>query len=639
MNLSLSLPIPFGRPCPATAGKVGLGDTASPLADACARLCQTAPSRCDGDAAAWLTPDNLRAFAALFAAPRLAAAFQPILDYRQHRFFGYEGLIRGPADTPLHSPQVLLGLAQASGLSMEFERLCRETVLREFARLDLPGRLFLNVSASCLADPHFIDGDTAQLLQSLGLRPGRIVIEITENQQVADFGALREVLSHYRACGYQFAIDDLGEGFSNLRMWSEIRPEFVKIDKHFIRGIADDPLKFRLVQAMRDIAENTHTELIAEGIETASEFSTMRDLGIAHGQGYLIDRPAACPALQPSTAVLELLNRSHLIVFPQHHAPGNSTARQLLQTVPPLSPQMLNDEVFELFERNPEQIVLPVVRHDGVPLGLINRHSLIDRFARPYRREIYGKRPCTQFMNCNPIRVDHAMTVQELGQLLGRAEHHQIADGFIITENGRYLGLGRSQAVMGLITEMQIRAARYANPLTQLPGNVPIQEHIERLLESAVGFVAGYCDLDHFKPYNDCYGYRQGDQIIQAVAAILTRHCDRQLDFVGHVGGDDFILLMQSPDWEARCQAMLADFAAGLPAFVSAEHLQEGGYHAEDRRGNPTFHPLPSLSIGALTVEPQRFSSHHEVSAAMGGAKKQAKKLPGNALFIERRRG
>lgn len=618
--------------------KVGPASTAASLVAACARLRQAAPSRRDGDADEWITAENLREFAALFAQPRLSAVFQPILDFRQHRYFGYEGLIRGPAGTPLHAPQVLLGLAQASGLSDEFERLCRETVLREFARLDLPGQLFLNVSASCLADPHFINGNTAQLLHSLGLRPGRIVIEITENQKVADFGALREVLSHYRAWGYQFAIDDLGEGFSNLRMWSEIRPEFVKIDKHFIRGIADDPLKFRLVQAMRDIAENTHTELIAEGIETDSEFSTMRDLGITHGQGYLIARPAPCPDLKPGAPVLEMLNRCHLIVFPHQHSYGGSTARQLVQDVPPLLPHLLNDKVFEQFELNPAQIVLPVVDSSGRPLGLINRHSLIDRFARPYRREIYGRRPCTQFMNSAPIIVDHAMPVQELGQLLGHAEHHQLADGFIITENGHYLGLGSSQAVMGLITDMQIRAARYANPLTQLPGNVPIQEHINRLLTNAAAFVACYCDLDHFKPYNDSYGYRQGDQIIQSLASALSRHCDAELDFVGHVGGDDFILLMQSADWEARCQAILGDFSASLPAFVEKEHLQEGGYHAEDRRGNPTFHPLPSLSIGAIVVEPLRFTSHHEVSAAVGIAKKQAKKIPGNTLFVERRR-
>jgi EAL domain-containing protein (putative c-di-GMP-specific phosphodiesterase class I)/GGDEF domain-containing protein len=602
------------------------------------RLRLSAPSIQDADTGRWLTRDNLRTFLELYEQRRLHAVFQPIIDFQSHRFLGYEGLIRGPVDSALHTPKLLLGLAQECGLTVEFERLCREIVLRDFAQAGLAGRLFLNVSVGCLADPRFIDGETTRLLQTLRMRPDQIVIEITENQEVADFAALHEVLTHYRAQGYQIAIDDLGEGFSNLRMWSEVRPEFVKIDQHFIRGIADDPLKFRLVQAMRDIAESSHAALIAEGIETESEFATLRDLGIAYGQGYLIARPVPLPDATPTPEVKALLNQCGVIVFPHRCGPSSTTVRQLLQPVAPLRPHMLNQEVFERFERQPEQIVLPVINDDGTPLGLINRHSLVDRFSRPFRRELYGKRPCTQFMNADPIRVDHSMPVHELGQLLGRAEHRHLVDGFVITENGRYLGIGSSQSLMGLITEMQIRAARYANPLTQLPGNVPINEHIDRLLANDVACVASYCDLDHFKPYNDCYGYRKGDQIIQTLAAILIRHCDPRLDFIGHVGGDDFILLLQSPDWETRCRAMLDDFDDELPGFVAEEHLMQGGYFAEDRRGTHIFHALPALSIGALPIEPSLFQSHHEVSSAVSNAKKEAKKIPGSSLFIERRR-
>lgn len=586
----------------------------------------------------WLTQDNLRDFFDLFSQRRLSAVFQPILDLRSQCFLGYEGLIRGPSGTALQAPAVLFGLAQESGLTLEFERLCREITLEQFAGLGLAGRLFLNVSATCLADPRFINGDTARLLQTLRLRPGQIVIEITENQKVSDFAALREILTCYRERGYQFAIDDLGEGFSNLRMWSEVRPEFVKIDQHFIRGIAEDPLKFRLVEAMRDIAENSHATLIAEGIETESEFTAMRDLGIHCGQGFLIARPVATPPARPAAAIVGLLSRSSVMVVPRHGIPAGTSVRQLLQVVEPVLPTMLNEHVFDRFESQPGTNVLPVVSAEGEPIGLLNRYSLFDRFARPFRREIYGKRPCTQFMNAEPICVDQDTPVQELGQRFGRAEHHQLLDGFIITDRGRFLGIGSSQALMGLITDMQIRAARYANPLTQLPGNVPINEHIDRLLENGAEFVACYCDLDHFKPFNDCYGYRQGDHVIQLLGGLLASQCDARCDFVGHIGGDDFILLMQSTDWEARCRSILAEFDAGLASFVAEDHLAQGGYYAEDRCGNAILHPLPSLSIGALVVDPAHFHSHPEVAGAMGNAKKEAKKIAGSALFVERRR-
>lgn len=586
----------------------------------------------------WLTRDNLRAFIDIYQQRRLGAVFQPILDFRARRYLGFEGLIRGPADTPLHSPAALFDLARHTGLTTEFERACREVVLREFARLRLPGQLFVNVSISSLADAAFMNGETAALLKELGLTTGQIVIELTENQHVSDFSALRDVLAAYRRLGYRIAIDDLGEGFSNLRIWSEVHPEFVKIDRHFISGIADDSLKFQLVRAMHEIAESCHVSVIAEGIETEAEFATVRDLGIVCGQGFLIARPAALPEPEPTPALRDLLKRGSVIVFPRAPATAGATARKLLQEVAPVSPGCDNEAVFARFETEPELLVLPVVDAGHHPLGLINRYSLIDRFARPFRRELYGRKPCTLFMDPEPTVVEQTTSVQEIGQLLSQSPHHHLLDGFIITDRGRYLGIGSSQALMALITDMQIRAARYANPLTQLPGNVPINEHIDRLLAGGAPFTACYCDLDHFKPYNDAYGYRKGDQMIQLVGNLLAEACDPRLDFVGHIGGDDFMLLLQSHDWHHRLALALRLFDEGMRGFVAAEHMRDGGYRGEDRRGQNVFHALPALSAGCLPVAPGRFLSHHEVSAAVTEAKKQAKKIPGSALFVERRR-
>lgn len=611
-----------------------------PSASALNRLRLSARSlAADANDSDWLTQDNLRHFIELFQRRQLSAVFQPILDFRRHRYLGYEGLIRGPAETPLHSPAALFDLARHTGLTTEFERVCRETVLREFARLRLSGPLFVNVSISCLADPAFMDGATAALLKEIGLDAGRIVIELTENQHVSDFSALRDVLVAYRKLGYRIAIDDLGEGFSNLRIWSEVRPEFVKIDRHFISGIADDGLKFQLVRAMHEIADSCHADVIAEGIETEAEFATLRDLGIAYGQGFLIARPAAAPAQAPAEPVLDLIRRGSVIVFPRAPAASSAvTARKLLQEIAPVFPGCENETVFARFERDPALLVLPVVDVDDRPLGLISRYSIIDRFARPFRRELYGKKPCTLFMDPQPTIVDQDASVQEIGQRLSQSPSHHLLDGFIITAQGRYLGVGNSQALMALITDMQMRAARYANPLTQLPGNVPINEHIDRLLAARVPFTACYCDLDHFKPYNDAYGYRRGDQMIQLVGNLLAEACDPAIDFVGHIGGDDFMLLLQSPDWHHRLTLALHLFDDSLAGLVDITHLAQGGYEGEDRRGQRIFHPLPALSAGCLMVEAGTYVSHHEVSAAVTEAKKQAKKIPGSTLFVERRR-
>jgi GGDEF domain-containing protein len=242
------------------------------------------------------------------------------------------------------------------------------------------------------------------------------------------------------------------------------------------------------------------------------------------------------------------------------------------------------------------------------------------------------------FMDESPLVVDASTSIQDIGQRLSQSARHHMLDGFIVTEAGRYLGTGSSHALMAMITDLQIRAARYANPLTQLPGNVPINEHLDRLLDSEVAFAACYCDLDHFKPYNDNYGYRRGDELIQFLGSLLTEISDLRIDFVGHIGGDDFILLLQSSDWQARLTRGLRIFDEQLPGFLDAAHIAAGGYPGEDRKGRAVFHPLPSLSIGCLIVESGCFHSHHEVAAAVGDAKKQAKKVAGSSIFIERRR-
>ncbi len=564
--------------------------------------------------------------------------FQPILGFGARSYLGFEALARGPNDSPLHLPQALFDTAQKLGRAAELDRLCREQALRAFAARGLAGKLFINIGPAHLADPALLNGDTLLLLRELGLSPSRIVMEVTENQKITDFAEARDLLAHYRGLGYEVAIDDLGEGFSNLRVWTELHPQYVKIDRHFIHGICDDALKFQLVRSIHGFAEACSAHIIAEGIETETDFTAVRDLGLAYGQGWFIARPQEHPPAAPSPEVQQALAKHSISVFPGMQAAPvrGATTRTVATRVEPVSPDAGNEAVYRRFEHDPDEYAIPVVK-DGFPVGLINRYNLIDRFARPYCRELYGKRSCAQFMDPAPLIVDHAISVQELGRLISRAAKRHMHDGFIVTEDGRYLGVGHSQDLMALITEMQITAARYANPLTQLPGNVPIDEHIDRLLEGSVRFAAAYCDLDRFKPFNDVYGYRRGDDLIRIVAQILVEHVDGGLDFVGHIGGDDFLVLFQSADWAERSQRIIDSFDERARALFAPEDLARGGLTAEDRLGRSQFFPLPALSIGVVNIEPGSYTSHHEISVAAAEAKKLAKREVHSSIFVERR--
>jgi diguanylate cyclase (GGDEF)-like protein len=569
---------------------------------------------------------------------QLNVLFQPIVGLHKADIIGYEGLIRGPSDNPLHSPLNLFKVANANGLSAQLEKLCCQIVSQRFVELNLPGKLFLNISPASLLRYEGQPDDVLDGILDHGLDPARVIIELTENQPAYDYDLLREAVMFYRSRGFQIAIDDLGEGFSSLRLWSELRPEFVKIDMHFIQGINQDPVKLQFVRSIHEIAKECGSTTIAEGIETQTELMMIRDIGIPLGQGYHIARPHANPASMLPAELVKSINKDSISLYPRKSAIEHSmvTAAKLLTRIEAARPKMNNNDVYDLFLRHPDLQVVPVV--DGErPVGLITRSHFIAHFARLYSRELSGRKPCTALMDTQPLIIDKNTRLQDLSRMIVEADRHHLSNGFIITDNGRYLGMGTGQDLMRELTQMQINAARYANPLTLLPGNVPISEHIERLLQHNASFTACYIDLDHFKPFNDVYGYLKGDNVILMTSQLLIRHCDPHRDFIGHIGGDDFIVLFQSEDWELRCHGIIHEFPDLIREHYSEEVLAQGGYVSEDRLGSQIFHSLVSLSLGAVRVEAGRFSSHHQIAAAAAEAKKEAKKISGNSLFIERR--
>lgn len=568
----------------------------------------------------------------------LQAVFQPIMDLRAGGLIGYEGLIRGPSNSPVHSPVMLLNVAEQWGMSGSIESLCVVTVIERFSRLGLAGRLFVNVSPLALLEGCLQTREVQSCLSRSGFARENVVFEITESSPKMAFAPVIDVVTRLRDHGFQIALDDLGEGFASLKLWSELKPDFVKIDKHFVQGVHQDPTKLQFIRSMQQIAENGGARLIAEGIETRAEFQVIRDMGICFGQGYFIGHPLDHPSPAPSQAVQDCLASAHICVYPQTQkidARKHQSGKLLVES-PCVSPDAPSEEALNVLREHTNLQALPVVK-DGIPVGLINRATLIDQFSRVYTRELYGRKPCAKFMDSEALIVDIKTPIAELSQRVVNKGKNNFADGYIFTDQGQYLGVGSSFDLMQEITRLQIQAARYANPLTLLPGNVPISEHTERLLENGQTFCACYADLDHFKAFNDIYGYRKGDELIQMTANLLSIHCDPDMDFVGHIGGDDFFILFQSPDWELRCGKILEEFDRGISLLLSLDHLETGGYEAEDRCGLRVFHPFPALSIGAVQIAPGRSIGPLEVAALAAEVKTMAKRTSGSSLYVDQR--
>jgi diguanylate cyclase (GGDEF)-like protein len=184
-----------------------------------------------------------------------------------------------------------------------------------------------------------------------------------------------------------------------------------------------------------------------------------------------------------------------------------------------------------------------------------------------------------------------------------------------------------------LVAESRIEAARHANPLTLLPGNFPITQHLERMLVGNVPFVLAYADLNHFKPFNDRYGFWKGDDVILKTAACIREHTDVLHDFLGHVGGDDFVLVMQTADWQARLERMAHDANEALATMYPEADRAAGGIEAEDRFGVKRFFPLVTLSFGVMNMPAGSDMNLSELTSAVAEAKKQSKE-PGKSIVI-----
>jgi len=557
---------------------------------------------------------------------KLLPLFQPIVSLNKQDIYGYEGLIRGPSDSPLHAPINLFAAAERFERINELDHLCRRILIKQFAQLKLPGRLFLNINPSVLMSPNFKGGLTTQFLNIFGLDPNRIVIEITETQPIDEYHLIRKAIEHYRKEGFVIAIDDLGAGYSGLKLWSEMKPDFVKIDRHFISGVDKDKVKRQFMNSIMEISRTLGCHVIAEGVETKEEYRVIRKLDVGFSQGYYFARPDSDPKIKLDPALFRTQEERAVIA-------RKNTAASLLKPKRCIESTCSVNEAIEMFIHTPTLNTIAVVFNEQ-PAGLLLRNQLMSLYAHRFGPEIYGKKPVYQFIEKNHLCFESNTPLEIISKRLTKALDVYV-DEFILVEKGRYKGMGTLLDLLQAITQQQIEMARYANPLTMLPGNVPIMNELQRRLNSQQPFVAAYCDLDQFKPYNDSYGYAKGDEVILMFTEILRRNVCNKSDFIGHIGGDDFIIFFSGEDWEQICNNILAEFAAEIPLRYSVEDRHNNCVIANGRDNQARCFPLISLSIGSVKLTEKDIpQTSDSISKAITDAKGMAKNKAGNSFVI-----
>ena len=189
-------------------------------------------------------------------------------------------------------------------------------------------------------------------------------------------------------------------------------------------------------------------------------------------------------------------------------------------------------------------------------------------------------------------------------------------------------------------TLRRAREMRNLSPLTGLPGNIRIQEEIERMVQDEQPFAVLYCDLDNFKGYNDHRGFVQGDRLIQATARLIQ---DAVLEFggpegfVGHVGGDDFVGIVNPDVAREAAVSIVNRFDNEVREYYAKEDLERGYIEVEDRRGEQQKMPLVAISIGIASTEKRQFRHYVEAVNVATEMKQYAKRQAGSSFAIDRR--
>jgi diguanylate cyclase (GGDEF)-like protein len=189
-------------------------------------------------------------------------------------------------------------------------------------------------------------------------------------------------------------------------------------------------------------------------------------------------------------------------------------------------------------------------------------------------------------------------------------------------------------------TLRRAREMRALSPLTGLPGNIRIQEEIRRLVSDDQPFAILYADLDHFKAYNDHYGFVRGDRGIQLLARLVTEIAHQvagPAGFVGHVGGDDFIMIVPPDVAEQAAEEMVKQFNDNVSLLYDRIDAERGYIEVEDRRGAMIRYPLLSISVGVASTSTRQFAHFGEAVMVATEMKQFAKRESGSSFAVDRR--
>ncbi|MDR2604444.1 MAG: GGDEF domain-containing protein [Desulfovibrio sp.] len=561
----------------------------------------------------------------------IKTVYQPIVSLTDGSIFGYEALSRISNNEININIEELFRIADKMNKSWELETLCRTKSLENCMRIG-EKKLFINVNPNIIYDNRFKKGFTKNILNAYGFGADNIIFEITEHSAVVDNNAFLTSLNHYKSQNYGIAIDDVGSGYSGLNVITNVRPDFIKLDMSLIRNIDKDETKRALCKAMIDFGKNAGIKLIAEGIETEEELSTLIKLDISFGQGFFLGIPQESfedIAPEKVKIITKCRAKNYIknirssvypivghISKPGYTFPSNKNA----------------DSIYEVLRLNPTITDFSIV-DEGVTVGVMTRTELNERFSGRYGYSLHSKKNIRQLMNPDFLKVNYNMPVEQVSRLAMQRPYEQLYKPIVVEEEMKYFGMVTIKDLLDACTKVEVDIARHSNPLTGLPGNLLIEKEILSRIFRDRPYCITYYDIDNFKAYNDAYGFDNGDRMLSLVADIL-KDCAVKDEFIGHIGGDDFIVICDYHEGEDYCESVINQFSSRVTSLYRDEDLKNGHIISKNRQGVTELFPIASLSIAGLSNKTNTYKDIDSFSKDIAQLKKKCKRQVGNYFEV-----
>nr|WP_232328343.1 EAL domain-containing protein [Kibdelosporangium sp. MJ126-NF4]CEL20469.1 FIG01039681: hypothetical protein [Kibdelosporangium sp. MJ126-NF4]CTQ97694.1 FIG01039681: hypothetical protein [Kibdelosporangium sp. MJ126-NF4] len=525
-------------------------------------------------------------------------AFQPLLSTRTGRVIAVEAL-------PVPSSGTIHSLFKAAGRAGQLTRtdiaLAGHALLAA-ERQDPAIPLHVNILASTAARTDELLHHLLPVLRHSNRHSSDVVFEIGTPFCQARRADLLEGIAKLRAEGFRIALDGIGDGDVPLALIAEAAPNMIKVQSKLL-ATPDDAATTAMLDALVRLASRTDSRLAAVNVTNDNQLATLSRLGVRVAQGeYLADS-----IVDPSRirTLAEAAGRRVTAVKPPKVTDFLHPALMLPVTA-------TAEEVRATLAERPDINGIVLVDETWRPQWSIDRSRFLLIVAGPYGHALHAKREASRHAD-RPLLIDREATGMELLELVGDTDWERTGDDVAVTdEGGRCVGVVRASDVIRGVADMKVEQAVSLNPLTRLPGTDSVAREVDRRIADNEMFVIAWLDVDAFKTVNDTMGFAAGDDLIRTFGRRITEASASMPNvLVGHVGGDDFLLVTDLDEISALAGVLLDTewYAEGTPVTVS----------------------LASLVCGANTV-----GSYRDASAMLAPLKKQAKAVPGSSWVLGR---